>query len=127
MEMDRGQIILLFHRKSFPRENGNMKMEINPFQNGNELHSAGLVVKWKLQNGFISILQNGNGNRKMEMNPFQNGNEMDSAGREAKMEIAKWKWFHFAKWKWECEMEVGSRNFHFHSENGIKMDLCAPP
>ncbi len=56
--------------------------------------------KWKSQNGFISILQNGNGNSKMEMNPFQNENEMESAGWDAKMEIAKWKkWFHFAKWK----------------------------
>ena len=74
-----------------------------------------------------SILENGNGNSKMEMNPFQNGNEMDSAGREAKMEIAKWKWFHFAKWKWKCKMEVGSRNSHFHFENGIKMDPLPPP
>ena len=79
--------------------------------------------KRRSQNGFISILQNGNGNSKMEMNPFQNGNEMDSAGREAKMEIAKWKWFHFAKWKCKCKMEVGSRNSNWDPlryQDGLK-------
>ena len=52
MEMDRGKMISHFHQTHFLRENGNVRMEMIPFQNGNEMDSAGWggrmeIAEWK--------------------------------------------------------------------------------